>query len=162
MQSTWNQWWWHKVVWKGLKRLHFSHELKHVTGTRWSANPNQGRSHSPHNFRSSHEYLIHYQSEDSHVTSLTSCPTDCLISPSHSSELKPEQEVGSIFSLKVWIYIIIRDVHMFRYWRVPFPMKSDLYNGWKMLWWWCVLCRSHSVLIAWFGVSGSLRMDSLL
>ena len=39
---------------------------KHVISVRWLANPNCARRHLPHNFQSLHEYLVHYQGEDSH------------------------------------------------------------------------------------------------
>ena len=38
--------------------------MKHANRTRWLANPNCAHSHLLHNFCSSHEYLIHCQSED--------------------------------------------------------------------------------------------------
>ena len=43
--------------------------MKHVITTRWLANQNQGSSIWPYSllFESSYEYLIYYQSEDSHV-----------------------------------------------------------------------------------------------
>ena len=41
--------------------------MKHTMSMRSFANPNRGPSHLPRNFRSSYEYLIHYQSEDSCV-----------------------------------------------------------------------------------------------
>ena len=37
---------------------------------RWLANSNQGFGQFPHNFWSSYEYLIHYQSEDLHAHSM--------------------------------------------------------------------------------------------
>ena len=42
--------------------------MKHLISARWSTNPNRGRlSHFPHNFQRLHEYLIHYQGEDSYA-----------------------------------------------------------------------------------------------
>ena len=44
------------------------YNMKHVISTRCLATPKQGRSCFPHNFQSSCEYLIHYQSSDSRVS----------------------------------------------------------------------------------------------
>jgi hypothetical protein len=41
--------------------------MKRVISMRWLANPNRGHSHFSHEIWSSREYLIHYQSEDSHL-----------------------------------------------------------------------------------------------
>ncbi len=40
--------------------------MEHAISTRWLANPNQGHSHFPHDYRCSYAYLIQYQGEDSH------------------------------------------------------------------------------------------------
>jgi hypothetical protein len=53
------------LKWLLVSLVHFSWDIKHVVGTRWLANPNQGYSHFFHNFQSSYECLIHYQYEDS-------------------------------------------------------------------------------------------------
>ena len=37
----------------------------HTISTKWLANPNRGYSRFPHDFWSSYEYLIYYQSENS-------------------------------------------------------------------------------------------------
>jgi hypothetical protein len=46
---------------------HFSWNTKHTIRMICLANPNQDCSHFPHGFRSPYEYLIQYQSEDSHA-----------------------------------------------------------------------------------------------
>ena len=39
--------------------------MKQAISMRWLADPNQGHSHFPHDFQSSYDNLIHYQSEES-------------------------------------------------------------------------------------------------
>ena len=41
--------------------------MKYANSPSRLANPNKGRSHFPHNFQSSYEYLICYQREDSYA-----------------------------------------------------------------------------------------------
>ena len=41
--------------------------MEHVISAKSLANPNCAHSHLPHNFWSSYEYRIHYQSEDFHA-----------------------------------------------------------------------------------------------
>jgi hypothetical protein len=42
--------------------------MKHTVSTyEMLANPNQGRSHFPYKFWSSHQYRIHYQSDNFHA-----------------------------------------------------------------------------------------------
>ena len=46
---------------------HFSWNMKHTISMRWLANPHEGLGHFPHEFWSSNEHLIKYQSEYSHA-----------------------------------------------------------------------------------------------
>ena len=39
--------------------------MKHAISTRWLEIPNESQTHFPHNFLSSSEILIHYQSKHS-------------------------------------------------------------------------------------------------
>ena len=48
-------------IYQTLWVFHVLYEV-HVIDTRWLVSPNLHRTHLPHNFWSSYEYLIHYQS----------------------------------------------------------------------------------------------------
>ena len=52
-----------------MSEISWDTDMKHIVviSTRWLANPHWGGSHFPHSFHSSYEYLIHFQSQHSHV-----------------------------------------------------------------------------------------------
>ena len=49
------------LKWLLFQPAHFVYYMKHVISMRWLANPNKGPNHFSHNF------ITHYQSEDSHA-----------------------------------------------------------------------------------------------
>ena len=53
------------LKWFSFSLADVSEDMKHAISTRWLANPNQGANYFPLISRSSYEYTIHYQSEDS-------------------------------------------------------------------------------------------------
>ena len=72
------------LKWLLFQPAHFLYYMKHVISMRWLANPNRGPNHFSHNF------ITHYQSEDSHVHGIV---INTSPSPSIMLTIKPKMVI---------------------------------------------------------------------